>query len=366
MSFKREFGFKQDPFFERPLLTEKDMSVFVNREKELRHAERAILLGKNLLIVGQFGIGKTSFINKLRHTLSRRSDLRFIDVRIPMTKSAGPGSMLFAMALELERMRPGERALTLEQMRKHDEYVTALSKATIDDLLSVVQSSINRHKKRGKHLIFVFDDVDKLAVGLDALAGIRDSLWRMNVVYVFTGNPRQYKTMAKSAMQPFFSVIHLEGLNVQETELLIRKRVGMIPDRSLEVCIDPHVIPIIHKMSQGNPRRILDICNFAARQAFLRNSERITQEDLLEYAKTQIGYTHASPMQEILDIILSHPEGLSVTQIHNKLREKKTSVTRSRVSQLLSELSGKGILEVNKVGRLSIYKSVIPKEVKPE
>ncbi len=369
VNFLQSFDLRQDPFFMMPLITDKDLRLFVNREEELEDAVDAVLLGKNLLIVGQWGIGKTSFINALRHTLSKKKEnLVFVDVRLPAhmdsSKTHEASTLLIALALELEKRKSEDKRITLERMREHQEYVDALSNASIEDLLLVIEASIKKFQRTGKKLIFIFDDVDKISFDLIMLAGIRDSLWKMNSVFVFTSSRSQYLDLVDSAMEPFFTIIFLKEFNEFQAKKLIETRIRFASEKGIQDFVDPNVIPFIQRLSQGNPRRILHLCSFAFRQAYSRGAVRVTESDLSEYVMKQIELETSSPKTELLKLLFEYPQGLSVSELHRKLTKRKISCSRSRVSQILRELSDKGLLEAEKKGRLSIYKSVLPVQVK--
>jgi len=371
MSFLQSFGLKWDPFFMHPLATDKDLRLFINREKELKNAIEAVRLSKNLLIAGVWGIGKTSFINALRHTLLRKEDnLFFMDVR-PHTllgpKGLNSRSLLVALALELEKQKspPSDKPFTLERIRRHEEYIDALSRITsIGELLLIIESSIEELQKKGKKVIFIFDDVDKTSFDLKILAGIRDSLWKMNVVYVFSSNIRQYQSVIDSAMEPFFLGILLEGFNELQTKELIDKRIRMASDKSIEDVMNLDAIPVIQRLSQGNPRTILGICDFAFRQAFSRGVNRVAASDVFEYVTKQMIFS--SLELNVINILSEFPQGLSVSEIYQKLTKENISISRPRVSQILGALSRRGLVKVRKSGRFNIYTSVISMEVKSE
>jgi len=364
-NFLRSVGLTFDPFSKMPLITNKDLRLFANREKELKNAVEAVRLDKNLLIAGARGVGKTSFINALRHNLSKREDnLLFIDVKLFESKVVNSRSLLIALALELEQRKSTNKPFTLERLRRHKEYIDALSNTSVTELLLVIETSIKELRKNGKKVIFIFDDLDKHeSFDLKMLAGIRDSLWKMNVVYVFSGNINQYQSVIHSAMDPFFLEILLKGFNELQTKELIDKRIRIASDKSIEDIMDLNVIPVIQRLSQGNPRMIIEICNFAFRQAFSRGANRVAESDVYKYVEQII---FSSLEQNVIKILLEYPQGLSVSEIHQKLTKGNISISRSRVSQILGELSCRGLLEVRKSGRFSIYTTVIPVEVKSE
>lgn len=362
MSFLEKFGLNRDPFFTWPLATDKDLLLFVDREKELKNAVEAILLSKNLLIAGTYGIGKTSFINAVRQNLSsRKGNLIFIDVRLLNPKDLNSNSFVLALALELEKQKSRGKPFTLETMRRHHDYIDALSNTSVGELILLLETSIEELQRKAKKVIFILDDLDKTSFDLKMLAGIRDSLWKMNVVYIVTSNISQYQGIIDSAMEPFFSEIVLNGFNESQTKELIEKRLRMASHKSTEDVMDPEVISAIQNLSQGNPSRILRICSFAFHQALSRGANKVSMHDVSEYYK-RINFSTLE--RELINILSKYSRSLSVGEILQEITGRNIMISRPRVSQILGKLTRAGFLKRKKLGRHHLYTTVIPMEVK--
>jgi Cdc6-like AAA superfamily ATPase len=367
MELLESYGLKYDPFSMNPLVGDPQLRLFIDREKELEYAITTVLLGKNLLVTGQRGIGKTTFIYALRQrVLKREPAVFFIFVRLAM-ETRDSVSLLSTLALELERHK-SELPLTSERIRKNQEYLEAISRASIDDLLMVIRASVEELKKKYGKLVFVFDDVDKMNFRLDILAGVRDALWNMNVVYIISSSLRQFEDVEDSAMRPFFSVIELRGFEEAQARMLIEKRLKMASDNKcgIEDFMDNSVFHNINEISHGNPMSLLYICSHVFNFAVVNRAKRITNKDLFNFVQNEMfdGLTPAE--SQIIAILKKNPKGLSVHQIFESIKKNAVSISRPRVSQLLNGFYKKGLVTPKKMGRSTIYSLAVPLKEKSE
>ena len=67
----------------RPLAaTDRDQELFVDRDEELDRAQAAIRRRSNVLVVGERGIGKTSFLHRLEQQASDGIDPIYVDASV--------------------------------------------------------------------------------------------------------------------------------------------------------------------------------------------------------------------------------------------------------------------------------------------
>ena len=356
--------YTKNPFSLMPMYSEQDILVFTNRNHEINIAFNNIKLGKNILIIGEWGIGKTSFIYYLKQKikLELKNSIIF-DISIPLSRDQKEPikTILASIAFELNRWKFGDSKIDINSIKNNYEFREAISLASIKELLLIIENYIIDIKKDYKKIIFIFDEIEKISFDITELAGIRDSLWRLNIVFIFSGHSNQLKKYSTSPMEPFFSIINLKHLNEIDTKELIEKRVKFYLNNNLENVIDIDIIPIIHKYSRGNPRQILHIMSSCYNYALYRGVNKITEKELWKFIDDKISINENPLNTEILKILYNNINGLSVSEIHNKLNEKNIQLSRSRVSQLLIELNKTGILLSNKKGRKNIYKPSIVK-----
>ncbi|MEO6924381.1 MAG: hypothetical protein ABI142_11185, partial [Bryocella sp.] len=80
------WGLKRDPYFQEPLTPEPDAvhpsdRLFVGRRAELQDIAGRILgsLSSRAVIEGPYGVGKTSYVSQLKHSLSKHGVLSHSD-----------------------------------------------------------------------------------------------------------------------------------------------------------------------------------------------------------------------------------------------------------------------------------------------
>lgn len=368
LSFIDHFGLKRNPFSPSPLGTDRSLSdLFVDREVELKNAVAAVQLGKNLLIAGERGIGKTTLINAARRTISRKEkDVLIIDVPLldlATSATSDPTPLLRALTLELQKHVSGDRPLTLQRLREHNEFVRAISDTLVPDLLLVIESFVKQLQKNHKRIVLVFDNVDKTSLDLTMLSGARDVLWKMNAVYVFSANMKQHDRLVDSAMEPFFQRIILRRFNQAETRELLNRRLAPMSDKDLRDIIDADLVANIQRLSGGNPRLALLMCEEGFKRASSRRADRVTALDISSYLNDRL---ESELYRELVNILSTRPERLSVKEIHELLGKKDVVVSRSRVSQLLAELTRRGLVYMEKSGRYHKYGTVISPKVLSE
>jgi len=353
----KSFRSGQDPFFPLPLFSPKTLLLFVDREKELQAAIQSLRLNRNLLITGMRGSGKTTFINALRQNITEK-ELIFIPVYISDSfKGITVHSLLCAIETELYAHLSANEFTVTDAIRRRHEFLSILSEASVSDLMMLIQKTMTelRNNKNNK-IVLIFDDIDKTSFDLTLLATIRDQLWKLDVLFIFVSNRRQFEKIIDTAMEPFFFIIALSGLDRSQTEELIRKRLEIISNRQMESVMEPDTISLIYQLSEGNPGMILAICRYAFTISLNRGNEKITIQDISRYGIERIIST---PMEnDIIKILSNEPSGLSVTEIYQRLVQSDFKISRSRVSQILNKLISSGALKAYKSGRHNIYEAL--------
>lgn len=347
----------QHLFSLHPLFTNEDVLLFANRNKELELALDSIKIGKNLLVIGDRGIGKTSFINFLQHKIKNEVyNSKIYNIFVPINREVDLiKNLLISIIFVFEEEKIID-IMNVDNLKRNYEFIEALKKASIRELLLILENYIEKINQKYNKIIIIFDEIEKIAFDLTELSGIRDYLWKLNVVFIFSGHTKQHVKILNSAMEPFFTIIKLGIFNEKHIQEMLKKRIKHFLNKELNELVDLSAIPIIYKYSNGNPRNILQIMDFAFNYAKFNNDEKITEYHVYEYIKSKIDFKNNSLQETIFQILKEHPDGLSVSEITNEIKKRNFNYSRSRVSQILTELNKKNILFLKKIGRKSFYK----------
>ncbi len=348
---------------DRPILpTAYDMDLFVGRANEFEKAIEVIFYGENLLIIGDRGSGKTSFLNYLKYFVSRkdllwkyRTETKKI---LPIFIDFFEHGEQFTREVFLQSLIKG----IFRELSKNEQLKNTLSvsekwikeKTDFIETLDMLQNLSMRIYDEGYHLIYFYDNLDKIN-GRDiwtSLRGIRDALWVMQFSLVFSLASNQFKYIYKPPLDRFFPyIIRLGPLSRRDIKKFIDKRLGP------NFHITNDVLDLIIERTQGNPLSILLIIRSAYESLGPEKEGKkisFTISDLdsnykfnLSKYMSQLSSSHKNVMQYLMKY-----DGVSAS---DKEFIKEIGLGRSRLTQILKELLERGLLSSKKKGRKKRY-----------
>jgi hypothetical protein len=299
----------------RPLLANaSDQALFVGRGVETERTERALRQGWNVLLTGERGVGRTTFLNHL----ARRSADEEVPYWMLIASGAGVQEPLELIRLLLRWLAPAQGLA--------DE-------STVRDGLNVLQRAYeSTNTFEGKRLILVVDDITSEA-GNQLFGALRDDMWTTNIQWIVSAASSDAPELLRAPADAFFETkVDLHPLDFAGAVELVRRRVDTIPRERLRQIAD---------LADGNPRRLLEL---------VRDSE---SPDEKGFDSAAASYRHwriavmslDSTMKNLYDEVdrlggasASDPELLS-----------RVPLSRSKLVGRLAELAAAGLLVPEKV-----------------
>jgi len=218
----------------RPLVgTARDSALFVNRLDELRAARESLEASVNVLVVGDRGGGKTTFLRFLSRELEGNGWravfvegslartpvelLTLIRARVsPSVQLAGFGEALSSSVQVLQTLnRP--RTVPRRPTGEAGESVELL------ELVSALAQDVAQDRRR--HVVLI-DEVATPDLIHTIFGRLRDEIWQLPIVWVVAGHSSDLHSLRRPPADAFFSrVITLEPFDDELAFKLLRLRV---------------------------------------------------------------------------------------------------------------------------------------------
>lgn len=350
----------KNPFSASPIVGD-DVSLFTNRHKEVQTAFESLKIGKNLLILGDWGAGKTSLLRFLEYKIKKEiKNCKVFNIFLPIDyKESIIKNLLISLIFEFEK-DDVKSINNIERLQKNYVFLETIKKASVIELLEILENYNSELQLKYNKIFVMIDEIERINFKITDLSGIRDHLWKLNIAFIFTGNIKSYDIITDSAMEPFFTVIQLSDLNELHAKELIERRIKHYMNKNLSDVIDLNIIPIIYKYSKGNPRRLLRIMAQLTYIAIYKEDTIINKNHLFEMIEEimNTNYNSNSIHAYLLNTLREKPNGLSVSEIKLYVDGANFEYSRSRISQVLNELKADGLLTSEKIGRKNIYKII--------
>jgi DNA-binding transcriptional ArsR family regulator len=311
----------------RPLAaTARDQELFVDREDELEHAQAAIRRRSNVLLVGDRGMGKTSFLHRLEQQASDDVDPIYVDASLADDL---PG-LLDLIAAATRAHAPTRRPPAVRSFgRSLGETGTAL--AMLDELRSYGYEP-------GRIVVLLLDEIQSSSVAQSLFGRLRDELWSLPFVWVVAADAARRAAYLRPPADAFFgTVIELRPLDAR---LVLKRRFADLPHDHGEV---------LAQLSDGSPRRLIEL----VRQVLVENRhprDLFADEERISSVLDRFG-----PSASMLVDTMRNRGSVSASD--EELLER-LGWTRSRVTQLLKQLEEVGLVtsETEKGGRKKLYR----------
>ena len=206
--------------------------VFVGRQEEMRHVgPRLAEQSRNVLVVGSYGSGKTTFIKKLLQELRAASRIRFLGGYAPLRHNTPEGFQLAALAAIAEAAR-GD----------NDTSLSRFGEQTVDELARLDQTSSRllspdlrfrdglsyAHAAGYTRVVVAIDELDKRdgKTVYDILMGSR-FLLDLDVSFVISGRPLDALTDTRSALLAAFDDrIPIKPFSPEELVEILRRNLA--------------------------------------------------------------------------------------------------------------------------------------------
>lgn len=299
-SFWNRLGLEDNPYDPRPLtLSDKDRKLFVGRTQELAQLKTLVSGNKGgiVIIEGEVGVGKTSFVNIFQHDKWKGAKLLPSFERIELSDNTNSVNFMLSvfsnMIFNLEKIdnssllkRPGIHkeskslvARTIEsgwggsvsvfgagvgiaQRKAISQPSTVVLPTILDAMNRWIDFVIN---KIGYSSIIVpidnFDIVQENII-IDFLNSIRDTLiGRPNIWWIIVGQKGLFSLIEKKSHRVSEIItgkpVILESLSLDEIHEMIDLRYKNLKKKSVEPIVPSEIIDILYEVSKGEARYIL-------------------------------------------------------------------------------------------------------------
>lgn len=341
----------------RPLLTSPSLNrLFVKKRDELEIATKAINNRYNILITGERGSGKTTFLYKL---LSMADELAIMPIIVDVAAYVGDAKdfINYLLMLLVEKTKK-QRNLSVHMQEEIYDSLSDLSLSynikkynaekinlpidMFDEKYAVMQkmAEILRNLSDNGSQLYFF--VDNLSMQPDLFAKIfgqlRDYLWDLDIRFVVTCNKDLLSRIYVPPFSSFFEiVIEFKSWSMSEINRLLKLR--NFNKSSLTESI--------HRLSGGNPHIAISI----ARSVVLDdlNKEDIVKSLLLR-EKIQNSFSSSEK------IVMDHISKYGSVSSSNTDLIKATKLGRTRLVQILKKLKEDGHLVTKRQGRKVLYR----------
>lgn len=386
------YGLKGNPFFTDPLLLfggDVDLKAgFVGREDEVRRLQKLIASdsGGRIIISGDVGVGKTTFVNYVRamapqkrffthlkeiavqpewtgidfvlnslsavyHTFKTRSDFDINLLPSDVVKK-------LELLIDIVERRDKSISLNVASLGGGVGTTTTLSvpSLTIYSLQTFFTELVNELRKLGyEELIMHYNNLEVLGPqNLDRLfQSIRDFIQIKHVNFIFIGDlsvPNVISQIRRVGSIMSESPIVLEGLSVTKVKELLQKRVnylsiaGLLPRK----LYDEQVISKLYALYDGNLRFVLNSLSTAFKELVNDNPLIIGVEELTQVlsqtAKKRWLDKLTDREKEVLFFILKKEEATN-REISEHLNTHKQNI--SKVTNKLLDLASIRIKRVD-------------------
>jgi len=326
--------------------------MFVNREKELQllcFAYESLKQGDriNVAVIGPRRIGKTELLLKFKE------NTKGIIPYLNLQRIGNEESFIFAYTRELiyEIYKFSGKFIEKSDLITWDDLLIASSKIGIEKEIKAIKSEnkidvlfemqeLALDKIRSKAVIILdeFQEVMHFKRFLETMRSITEK--QENVAYFISGSAIRMMEEILSPKNPFFGQfrkIYLKGLPKEDTiklaESLLKKK---------EIKITNSALNLIYDLTQGHPFYVISLCRRIFEDGWEKVNRRNLYYSFLTEVLTEKGdiYMHLDYVfneslsrayrgavhRQIL-LILAQEEGLTLTQISNKLKKKTGEVS---------------------------------------
>jgi len=317
----------------RPLRdTRRDRALFVDREQTIEVAEKTLLNGGNVLLVGSRGSGKSSLLRMVSHNLGTAESRRLI-----VDGRAAASTLDFLTLLRDQlgawaKVPLGQAAATLATaavgMLEAPQVVLRPSPSDTQNLLGELRGFARSLPDEGETIVLV-DEMPSPESAHTLFGRLRDELWELPLVWLVAVDARDVGLYREPPADAFWQrVVTIPDLDPDAATELLRRRLTAEQ-------LAPGVLRQLVDAAGGNPRRLIALAydvvvEGADPAALIRRDQEIQDrvKSLAEPAKRLLAEVEANGAASPSD------QGLL----------KRLGWTRSRASQVFRELEKQGLV----------------------
>jgi GTPase SAR1 family protein len=312
------------PLLDNPL----DAPLFVDRDNELLEAIGALSRRINVLLLGQRGIGKTSFLYRVQRELRSR-DLQVVYL-------AGHAlAETAADLLSVIRYHLAEpQTVTINPLANVVSSLMLPRSVRVvpegERMLQEVQGLRDALANRAKPAVVLLDEMPSKEEARKLFARMRDEVWRLPIAWLVAANNSDAETYLKPPADAFFGrVIRLGPLSNEAIHKVLQLRV---PD------LDTSTIDTLVQQAAGNPRRLISLAQDVAVRG--GSADRLA-------AEAQRIRERLRDLGEPAQRLYAELEALGQASPSDEELLRRLGWKRSRAQQVMSQLEQAGLILAN-------------------
>jgi hypothetical protein len=307
----------------RPLTAAgRDRALFVDREAELASALKILRTGSNLLVLGERGSGKTSFLRQISHEL--RAEHTSVHVLNGRAASAAPE---FLVSL---RETLGAVAITAGVKTVGGDAPHGASSSSETRLLQTALANL-RDALPDEATYVLVDEMPTARTARTLFGQLRDELWELPLTWLVTADERDRAAYIEPPADAFWRrVLELGPLDEQSSIELLRRR---LDDQE-----EADVLATLAREAGGNPRRLVSL----AHDVF------VDQQPMnAVLARNRLHAQRRQRVSEPARRLLAELEAGGPASPSDAGLLKSLGWSRSRASQVFGELEENGLVQAS-------------------
>ena len=325
----------------RPLIaTAHDAPFFVDRVEEVRAARESLEAGINVLLLGERGSGKTTFLRFLSKELEEAGwRAVFVEGSLATTPVELLTLIRARVSPSLELGGIGEQLVTsvqaLQALNRPRTVARRPTGAAGDseallDLVSALGKDVAGDKRR--HVVLI-DEVSSPELVHTVFGRLRDEIWQLPIVWIVAGHSKDVFALLRPPADAFFSrVITLEAFDEELAFRLLRTRV---PRKQAS----DGLLRAIVAESSGLPRDLVDTASAVVVRG--ANPEQLAiSRERRERALDSLG---EAAKRVVAELEANGPASASDERFLARL-----DFGRSRAAQIFRDLEQLGIVEASR------------------
>lgn len=394
------YGVKSNPFSTSPLLVRGGVlpiESFSGRKNEIDRLFKQFRSagGGRILVVGDVGVGKTTFVNVARHSAIQKgffSPIKEIAVVGEWTSSDFILNTLAGIYSTIELQKNDVRLLSndsIEKLKSLVEINSVEKKIVGASVLNVggdyqeerktphtitivaLQNFFEKivleiHEKTGKEVIIHYNNLERLPEQSvrKIFEDLRDFFQTPNVHFIFVGNltvHNIFQSMPRVASIISDTPILLKEMKLVEIEEAINVRLDKLRITDLNVIrpFTPNALNALHVLYNGNIRNILNSLSTAVLDGTREKAIVLTQTSLSKILKEIVEKRYLRDLPHNAKKILL--ETIKYEEITNKQLSAITKIARPNVSVYIHDLQTAGCLYLRRKDGKDKYWSADPK-----
>lgn len=391
------YGVRENPFSTSPILViggTLPIDSFVGRKDQIQRLNKILGSrgGSRSLVFGDVGVGKTSFVNVVRHTAMNAgffTPVKEIAVQSDWTNDDFILNTLSGIYSTMKLIT--EKPISAENMKKLETLLDSGENFNIGGAVAGFGANFGAEKRQAgkvtslglreffndvisdimdhthKEIIIHYNNLellpdDKLRYVFDNL---RDFFQTRGVHFIFVGNLTVHSTiqsMPRVSSTLTDTPFHIEALTFEEIEEVIKKRFVALrirKDINLIYPYTPDCLQVLFKLMDGNIRNILNSLSTAVLETTKEKPTLLDARKLAATLKEVLEKRYLRDLQprakDVLLEIVQYPE------ITNKSLSDNLKIPRSNISSYVKDLVAAGCVYLRRKNGKDKYWSAEPK-----